>query len=72
MLAVVPDTVQAASTTRRAAPSSGCRPAEQFDLQPRHINTAIDFAATPVIGAQLRPTIKRPNTRASLLPAAPS
>ena len=32
----------------------------------------LTFAATPVIGAQLRPTIKRPNRRASLLPAAPS
>ena len=52
--------------------AAGAARAEQFDLQPRHINTAIDFAATPVIGAQLRPTIKRPNTRASLLPAAPS
>jgi hypothetical protein len=43
--------------------AAGAARAEQFDLQPRHI---------PVIGAQLRPTIKRPNTRASLLPAAPS
>ena len=38
---------------RPAVPSSGCRRAEQFDLQPRHMDTAIDFAATPVIGAQL-------------------
>jgi len=71
VLAVLPDIGQAASITRRAVPSSGCRRAEEFDLQPRHISTAIDFAATPVIRAQLRPTIKRPR-RASLLPAAPS
>jgi hypothetical protein len=52
--------------------AAGAARAEQFDLQPRHISTAIDFATTPVIGARLRPTIKRPNRRASLLPAAPS
>jgi hypothetical protein len=45
-LAVVPDIWEAASATRRAARAAGGRQAEQFDLHPRHIRTAIDFAAT--------------------------
>ena len=35
--------------------AAGAARAEQFDLQPRHISTAIDFAATPVIGASPHP-----------------
>ena len=52
----------------------GAAPAEQFDVHPRHIGTATDFAAAHrgVIEGQIAANDRAAKTGASLLPAASS
>lgn len=74
-LAVVPDIWEAASATRRAAPSSRWPPRPSSSICVRVTSARRLTLPQPIARSsrsRLRRTIERPNRRASLLPAAPS